>query len=268
MHASRPADIVALEDALEAADRDARAIVAGLTEEQGAWRAAPGSWSVAECLDHLATANRVYLGAMQPAAERALEQGRRRRGPAQPGFIGRWFVGTLEPPAKTYSKLKAPRKIVPRTAPALADAVRAFLASQEDVRTFLRKIRRHRSRRRALSESLCPRRAVQPGHGAARRGRARPASPVAGLECATRGGTRGSRVAGQAWFTVPSSSLALGGDHELVLDAERAWDLAGAEAGDRSIELRIHDAEQQRAPVLHDDVNRIRAERLHAGIAA
>ena len=36
MHASRPADIVALEDALEAADRDARAIVAGLTEEQGA----------------------------------------------------------------------------------------------------------------------------------------------------------------------------------------------------------------------------------------
>ena len=137
MHASRPADIVALEDALEAADRDARAIVAGLTEEQGAWRAAPGSWSVAECLDHLATANRVYLGAMQPAAERALEQGRRRRGPAQPGLIGGWFVRTLEPPAKTYTKRKAPRKIVPRTSPALADAVHAFLASQQDVRMFL-----------------------------------------------------------------------------------------------------------------------------------
>ena len=139
MNASRPADIVALEDALEAADRDARAIVAGLTEEQGAWRAAPGSWSVAECLDHLATANRVYLDAMRPAAERALEQGRRRRGPAQPGLVGRWFVRSLEPPAKAYSKLKAPRKIVPRTSPALADAVRAFLASQEDVRTFLRR---------------------------------------------------------------------------------------------------------------------------------
>ena len=76
---------------------------------------------------------------MQPAAERALEQGRRRRGPAQPGLIGGWFVRTLEPPAKTYAKLKAPRKIVPRTSPALADAVGAFLASQQDVRTFLRR---------------------------------------------------------------------------------------------------------------------------------
>ena len=50
------------------------------------------SWSVAECLDHLATANRVYLAAMRPSAERALRNGRRRRGSAQPGLIGGWFV--------------------------------------------------------------------------------------------------------------------------------------------------------------------------------
>jgi hypothetical protein len=139
MHASGPEDIVALEEALNAAGRDAGTLVVGLTEEQGAWRAEPGSWSVAECLDHLATANRVYLRAMQPAADRALERGRRRRVPAQPGRIGRWFVRTLEPPAKALSKRKAPRSIKPRTSPALADAVRAFLASQEEVQTFLRR---------------------------------------------------------------------------------------------------------------------------------
>src|SRR5215208_5044499 len=100
MIASTAADIQALEDAFNAAERDARALVAGLGEDRGAWRAATGSWSVAECLDHLATANRVYLRAMRPRAERALAQGRRRRGPAQPGLIGRWFVGTLEPPAR------------------------------------------------------------------------------------------------------------------------------------------------------------------------
>jgi len=38
----------------------------------------PGAWSVAECLDHLATADRVDLAALRPAAERARQQGRRR----------------------------------------------------------------------------------------------------------------------------------------------------------------------------------------------
>jgi len=132
-------DIEALEDAYDAADRDARALVAGLSEELGAWRADPGSWSVAECLDHLATANRVYVRAMQPAAERALENRRRRRGPAQPGVIGGWFVRTLEPPAKPRSKMKAPQLIRPRVAPPLHDAIAQYLASKDDVRAFLGK---------------------------------------------------------------------------------------------------------------------------------
>ena len=46
---------------------------------------------------------------------------------------------TLEPPAKAFSKRKAPRSIEPRTSPALIDAVHGFLESQEEVRTFLRR---------------------------------------------------------------------------------------------------------------------------------
>ena len=137
MNATSPAEVLALEEALNAAERDARALVAGLTEDQGTWRARPGSWSVAECLDHLAIGNRVYLRAMQPAAERAIAEGRRRRRPARPGLIGGWFVRSLEPPVK--SKGKAPRSIRPRSSPALADAFDQFLESQEEVRTFLRK---------------------------------------------------------------------------------------------------------------------------------
>lgn len=132
-------DITGLEDAFDAAERDARALVSGLTEPLGAWRLDPESWSVAECLDHLAIANRVYLRAMQPAAERALTQGRRRRRPAQPGLIGTWFVRTLEPPAKPGLKSKAHHSIQPRHAPSLADATGQFLASQDEVRTFLRR---------------------------------------------------------------------------------------------------------------------------------
>jgi hypothetical protein len=139
MQPNHPADIVALEEALNAAERDARELVARLTEEQGTWRAAAGSWSVAECLDHLATANRVYLQAMQPPAGRALAQGRRRLGPARPGLIGRWFVGMFEPPVKRRFRSKAPKSIRPRASPPLADAMAQFLASQDELRTFLRK---------------------------------------------------------------------------------------------------------------------------------
>ena len=133
-----PADLQNLQDALDAAERDSRAVVAGLTEARGSWHADAGSWSVAECLDHLATANRVYLGAMEPSAARARREGRQRRGPARPGLVGGWFVSYLEPPVRARLKTKAPRPIRPRTSPPLSDAFTAFLASQEQVRAFLR----------------------------------------------------------------------------------------------------------------------------------
>jgi hypothetical protein len=131
-------DLQALEAALAACTGEARAVVSGLSEALGGWRAEPGSWSVAECLDHLATANRVYLGAMRPAAERAARAGRRRRGPAKPGLIGGWFVRSLEPPVRPGRRARAPKAIRPRAAPPLHEAIDAFLASQDDVLAFMR----------------------------------------------------------------------------------------------------------------------------------
>ena len=80
---TRPPDIEALDQALLAVSEDARSIVDGLGEVRGTWRAAAGEWSVAECFDHLAVGNRVYLAAMEPSARRARERGRGRRGPAR-----------------------------------------------------------------------------------------------------------------------------------------------------------------------------------------
>lgn len=139
MQQSNPHDIAILENAFDAVERDARALVTGLSERSGAWRPDANSWSVAECLDHLAVANRVYLRAMQPVAERTLMQGRRRRGPAQPGVIGRWFIRTLEPPVTSRFKRVAPERIRPRRAPSLGDSIGQFLASHDEVRAFLRR---------------------------------------------------------------------------------------------------------------------------------
>ena len=130
-------DIQSLHDQLDAGVRDAEALVAGLTEERGGSRAATGSWSVAECLDHLAATNRVYLREMTEAAIRAREQGDVRRGPAVPGVVGRWFVRTQEPPVKASFRMRSPQSVVPRVGPGLADAFASFRRSQDDVRAFL-----------------------------------------------------------------------------------------------------------------------------------
>jgi|SRR6478735_5761488 len=138
MDTELPGDLLVLDGGLEAAERDARALVDHLTEAQGMWRVRPGSWSVAECLDHLATGNRIYLDAMRAPAERARERGRVRKRPARPGVIGRTFVWILEPPVKPALRLTAPRSIRPRPSPPLADAIAGFLSAQDDVRRFLR----------------------------------------------------------------------------------------------------------------------------------
>jgi hypothetical protein len=130
-------DIAALEQAFIANEQDARTLVDGLSESRGTWQPRPGSWSVAECLDHLTTSNRVYLEAMSPPAERARAAGRLRRGPAVPGVIGGWFVRSLEPSATPRFKMRAPRKIQPRPSPPLDDARDQFFASHRDVQAFL-----------------------------------------------------------------------------------------------------------------------------------
>ena len=132
----RTPDIALLDEAYASNERDARELIAELSEAAGTRQPAAGSWSVAECLDHLALSNRVYVAAMQPAAERARRDGRTRRRPARPGLIGGWFVKSLEPPATR--RMRAPRKIVPRQSPPLAEAGAAFFASHEQVVEFLR----------------------------------------------------------------------------------------------------------------------------------
>jgi hypothetical protein len=131
-------DLRDLRDQLDAAEGDAHRLVENLGEAQGQWQPKTGSWSVAECLEHLAAANRSYLHAMREPAIRAREQGRFRRSPAVPGFAGRWFARSMEPPVKTLFKMKAPRSIAPHVAPSLAGAFASFLTSQNEVREFLR----------------------------------------------------------------------------------------------------------------------------------
>ena len=115
---SVPADIQILHDQLDDAERDARQLAAGPSDELGNWRPTPGSWTVAECLDHLAITNRYYLAAMSAPALRARRIARsrhqsrhRHRRVARPGRRSRC-------PAKHRSRLP------PRPVPTLLGSPR------------------------------------------------------------------------------------------------------------------------------------------------
>src|SRR5258706_7518574 len=54
-------------------------------------------------------------------------------------------------------------------------------------------------------------------------------------------------------------------DDELVLDTKRSRHLTRAQAGNGLVALGVHHAEQCDLPVFDDDVERVVAERLHAG---
>ena len=135
-----PPEIAALLGELDANARQARALVEGLSEEDGQWRPAPDAWSVAECLDHLAAGSRVYLQPMRQAADVARRRGRVRSGPAVPGMFGRWFINSLEPPVKPRTRSRAPDKIAPRASPPLGGAFAAFVAAHADMRAFLHEV--------------------------------------------------------------------------------------------------------------------------------
>lgn len=121
---------------LDAVDSDARTLVDGLNEDQGVWRE-PGSWSVAECFEHLGRTNRAYLDAMTKPVLAARENEELRKGPNYPGMVGRWIVRSVEPPVKPPFRIKAPGIIQPDPVVTLAVGFDSFTTSQEELRRFL-----------------------------------------------------------------------------------------------------------------------------------
>jgi len=118
---------------LDAADDRACQLTTSLTEAQAGWRPGAGAgWSIAQCLEHTAITNGVYLQNIREAAVRArpghvaLQTG---------GWFSQFFLKKSEPPPSL--KIKAPRKIQPRPTLPLCEALAEFLASNADVRSFV-----------------------------------------------------------------------------------------------------------------------------------
>jgi hypothetical protein len=106
-----PDELQGLLDQIDACERDAESLLAGLDDDGVNWRPAPGRWSIAQCLQHLSAMNPFYLAGWDEhlRATRAANVGPFTG--LHPTPIGRWFARSMEPPPRL--RMKSPSPVAP-----------------------------------------------------------------------------------------------------------------------------------------------------------
>jgi hypothetical protein len=132
-----PPDLESLLADYDKSDRQARRVLEGLSDDQANWQPSPASWSIAQCLDHLAIGNKIYAAALQQAIQPPRAAGKARRDPIRPGgWFSAYFLRSMEPPPR--QKWRAPKKIVPPSRIGAREALDAFLRANDDLRAIVR----------------------------------------------------------------------------------------------------------------------------------
>jgi DinB family protein len=108
---------------------DSADLIGGISEAQFNWRAAPGRWSIAQCLDHLNVTGAIYIPVLEGAITKGRALGLMGRGPFRHTRFGRWWINSIEPPVKL--KVKAPRRFLPSPDLHFEKVTQTFIDLQE-----------------------------------------------------------------------------------------------------------------------------------------
>lgn len=127
-----PSDIRA---ELVAIAADAEATFTSLDGGQLNWQPAPSRWSVAQCLEHLLSANRQMVDMSQRALDGSRSRTVWQRLPGWPRLMGRLLVRTQSPNAAR--KFKAVAASLPSSSAIAADVVGRFIDHQREMATRL-----------------------------------------------------------------------------------------------------------------------------------
>lgn len=109
---------------------DAKSTFGHLTQSQLNWKPSADRWSVAQCFDHLLTAHKGYL----PAIEGVLAGKKRtfwERMPVLPGLAGKLLIKSLEP--TTTRKMKAPKHFEPAQSDISGSVINDFVDQQGNI---------------------------------------------------------------------------------------------------------------------------------------
>ena len=108
---------------LQAASQEVPGLIGGIGADQFNWAAAPGRWSIGQCLEHLNITTERYLPVLSKAIADGRAAGRTSTVPLTMGFFERWFLQLMEPPPRM--KAKSPKAFtVTRELPLEATVVR------------------------------------------------------------------------------------------------------------------------------------------------
>jgi hypothetical protein len=121
------ADVAAEFDAIAA---DAQRVFGRLNERQLNWKPDQGRWSVAQCLDHLLSANREMFAALEAAADPSHPRTIWQRLPVLPRLFGPMMIKAQMPGAKR--KFRAPAQALPASSAIDPQIVARFIGYQHE----------------------------------------------------------------------------------------------------------------------------------------
>ena len=115
---------------LEGMAQETQATFGGFDARQLNWRPDAARWSVAQCFEHLLTANRLIFQAAEAALNNAGPRTLWQRLPVLPGVLGRMLIRSQSPSATR--KFTAPSKAQPATSDIAADIIQRFVEQHRD----------------------------------------------------------------------------------------------------------------------------------------
>ena len=119
------------EDARQIAQikEQAAGVVRGVNDAQYNWRPAPGRWSMAQCLAHIVVGDEVYFPSLEVCIAEARKKGLTGNGPFHHGWVGNWFVRSMDAPPKR--RFKNPARITPPPEQPLEKGLQDFNAAHD-----------------------------------------------------------------------------------------------------------------------------------------
>ena len=110
--------------------RETQATFGGFDGRQLNWRPDEARWSVAQCFEHLLTANRLMLRAAEDALNDARPRTLWQRLPVLPVILGRMLIRSQAP--TSVRKFTAPPKAQPARSDIAADIIQRFVEQHRD----------------------------------------------------------------------------------------------------------------------------------------
>lgn len=120
-----------------------------LTPRQLNWRPDEARWGVAQCFDHLVTANRLMLQSAAAALDESQPRTVWQRLPVLPGMFGRLMIRSLTPTATR--KLRAPMSARPAFSELPGDIVRRFADQQREAAAWMAEVGEGRAERTIMA---------------------------------------------------------------------------------------------------------------------